>query len=210
MKPSRVSAAPPSASAGRPRPGRSASCSALAADSAAPIATSAPTASVMARYLMRAPSGPPLAPSTSVSAGKGDRPPSNLPEAEPEPGHEYPELPETRSIGAWRDAAAHCKACDLWTKATQTVFGEGKRTAKVIFVGEQPGDKEDIAGRPFVGPAGRVLDEALEAAGIDRDTVYVTNAVKHFKWRTGCPARGHKPIGPPKPQAAAKPQVCTA
>ena len=141
---------------------------------------------------MRAPSGPPLAPSTRVSAGKGDRPPSNLPEAGPEPGHEYPELPETRSIGAWRDAAAHCKACDLWTKATQTVFGEGKRTAKVIFVGEQPGDKEDIAGRPFVGPAGRVLDEALEAAGIDRDTVYVTNAVKHFKWRTAGKRRLHE------------------
>ena len=69
---------------------------------------------------------------------------------------------------------------------------EGKRTAKVIFVGEQPGDKEDIAGRPFVGPAGRVLDEALEAAGIDRDTVYVTNAVKHFKWRTGGKRRLHE------------------
>jgi len=92
-----------------------------------------------------------------------------VPESEPaapapEPGHRYPELPETKSLGAWRDAAAHCQACDLWKSATQTVFGEGRRTAKVVFVGEQPGDKEDIAGKPFVGPAGRVLDEALDAA----------------------------------------------
>src|SRR2546428_12480739 len=192
MKPNRVSAAAPGASAGRPRPGRSASCSALAADSAAPIATSAATARNMTTYRTRARSGASLAPSTGVNASKRGRPPSNLPEAGPEPGHEYPELPETTSIGAWRDAAAHCKACDLWEKATQPVFGEGKRTAKVIFVGEQPGDKEDIAGRPFVGPAGRVLDEALEAAGIDRDTVYVTNAVKHFKWRAAGKRRLHE------------------
>ena len=112
-----------------------------------------------------------------------DMPSSDPPLPTPEPGHRYPELPESKSLGAWRDAAAHCKACDLWKNATQTVFGEGRRTAKVVFVGEQPGDKEDIAGKPFVGPAGRLLDEALEAAGIDRDTVYVTNAVKHFKWK---------------------------
>jgi DNA polymerase len=107
----------------------------------------------------------------------------DVPESEPpkpEPGHKYPELPETKGLGAWRDAAAHCQACDLWKKATQTVFGEGRRTAKAVFVGEQPGDKEDIAGKPFVGPAGRVLDEALEAAGIDRGAVYVTNAVERF------------------------------
>src|SRR2546428_2485999 len=113
--------------------------------------------------------------------------PENGPPAPaPEPGHHYPDLPETKSLGAWRDAAAHCQACDLWKNATQTVFGEGRRTANVVFVGEQPGDKEDIAGKPFVGPAGRVLDEALAAAGIYRDTVYVTNAVNHFKGR---PAR---------------------
>src|SRR2546428_2684489 len=116
MKPNRVSAAAPGASAGRPRPGRSASCSALAADSAAPIATSAATARNMTTYRTRARSGASLAPSTRVNAGTGDRPP----EAGPEPGHEYPELPEAKSIGAWRDAAAHCKACDLWEKATQT------------------------------------------------------------------------------------------
>jgi DNA polymerase len=91
-----------------------------------------------------------------------------------------------------RDAAAHCRACDLWKNATQTVFGEGKRTAKVVFVGEQPGDKEDLAGRPFVGPAGRILDEALAVAGIDREEVYVTNAVKHFKWRAAGKRRLHE------------------
>jgi len=110
----------------------------------------------------------------------------------PEPGHSYPELPETKSLGAWREAAGHCRACDLWKNATQTVFGEGRRTAKVVFVGEQPGDKEDLAGKPFVGPAGRVLDEALLEAGIDRDTVYVTNAVKHFKWRPSGKRRLHE------------------
>jgi uracil-DNA glycosylase len=102
------------------------------------------------------------------------------PEPQPEPGHRYPELPERQSLAGFREAAAHCRACDLWTNATQTVFGEGRRTATVVFVGEQPGDKEDIAGRPFVGPAGRILDEGLEAAGIDRGTVYVTNAVERF------------------------------
>ena len=110
----------------------------------------------------------------------------------PEPGHGYPELPETESLAAWREAAAHCRACGLWERATQTVFGEGRRTAKAVFVGEQPGDKEDLAGKPFVGPAGRVLDEALEAAGIDRRTVYLTNAVKHFKWRPAGKRRLHE------------------
>jgi DNA polymerase len=80
-------------------------------------------------------------------------------------------------------AAVHgCKNCDLWEHATQAVFGEGPADARAVFVGEQPGDKEDLEGRPFVGPAGRVLDEAIEAAGIDRRLVYVTNVVKHFKW----------------------------
>jgi DNA polymerase len=108
------------------------------------------------------------------------------------PRQRYPELPETKSLRAWRDAAAHCRACDLWKRATRTVFGEGRRTAKVVFVGEQPGDKEDVAGRPFVGPAGRILDEALAAAGIDRDAVYLTNAVKHFKWRAAGKRRLHE------------------
>ena len=87
------------------------------------------------------------------------------------------------------DAAA-CRACELWRDATQTVFGEGPAEAELMLVGEQPGDHEDLAGHPFVGPAGRVLDEALAAAGIDRDDVYVTNAVKHFKWQ----ARGARRI----------------
>src|SRR5215218_8682790 len=78
--------------------------------------------------------------------------------------------------------AKTCKACDLWKTGTQTVFGEGANDAEVMLVGEQPGDREDIEGRPFVGPAGRVLDTALERAGIDRSEVYVTNAVKHFRF----------------------------
>ena len=91
-------------------------------------------------------------------------------------------LPEERSLPTLREAAAGCRACGLWKRGTQTVFGEGPETAKVLMAGEQPGDQEDLAGRPFVGPAGRVLDQALDAAGIDRSLVYVTNAVKHFKW----------------------------
>jgi uracil-DNA glycosylase len=91
-------------------------------------------------------------------------------------------VPETRTLAELRTAAAECKACDLWKTGTQTVFGEGAESAEIVFVGEQPGDKEDLEGRPFVGPAGRVLDEGLEAAGIDRSLAYVTNAVKHFKW----------------------------
>src|SRR5436309_5521835 len=95
-----------------------------------------------------------------------------------------------RSLTALRDAAAGCRACDLWKKGTQTVFGEGGRSAELMFVGEQPGDREDLAGRPFVGPAGKLLDELLEEAGIDRKLVYVTNVVKHFKWK----ARGKRRI----------------
>jgi DNA polymerase len=96
----------------------------------------------------------------------------------------------TASLRALREQAATCRNCDLWRDATQTVFGEGRRDAKAILIGEQPGDAEDVAGRPFVGPAGRVLDEGLAEAGIDRDDVYVTNAVKHFKWQ----ARGKRRI----------------
>jgi uracil-DNA glycosylase len=86
-------------------------------------------------------------------------------------------------LPAVREAAAGCQACDLWARATQTVFGEGPVPARWMLVGEQPGDKEDIEGAPFVGPAGRILDEALAAAGIDREATFVTNVVKHFKWR---------------------------
>lgn len=99
-------------------------------------------------------------------------------------------LPATLTLPALREAAAGCRGCHLWQVGTQTVFGEGARTAAAMFVGEQPGDQEDRAGKPFVGPAGRLFDEALEAAGIDRTSVYVTNAVKHFKWT----ARGKRRI----------------
>ena len=106
-------------------------------------------------------------------------------------------VPERPTLPKLRDAAADCKACDLWKTGTQTVFGEGTAKAEIVFVGEQPGDKEDLAGQPFVGPAGRVLDEALEAAGIDRSLAYVTNAVKHFKWEPRGKRRIHA-----KPSAA--------
>ncbi|MGA7220286.1 MAG: UdgX family uracil-DNA binding protein [Candidatus Sulfotelmatobacter sp.] len=86
------------------------------------------------------------------------------------------------SLSSLRNSARDCKACDLWKNATQTVFGEGPRKARIMFVGEQPGDREDLVGRPFVGPAGKLLNEALLEAGIDRVEVYVTNVVKHFKW----------------------------
>jgi uracil-DNA glycosylase family protein len=93
-----------------------------------------------------------------------------------------PLIPARPTLASLRKAAATCKACDLWKRGTQTVFGEGKPNAKVMFVGEQPGDREDIVGRPFAGAAGKLLDQALEKAGIDRAEVYVTNVVKHFKW----------------------------
>ena len=91
-------------------------------------------------------------------------------------------IPPNPTLARLRAAAEKCRGCDLWLDATQTVFGEGATEAEVIFVGEQPGDEEDRSGRPFVGPAGRLFDEALEGAGIDRRKVYVTNAVKHFKF----------------------------
>ena len=91
-------------------------------------------------------------------------------------------LPEKLSLDALRDSVQQCRACPLWQTGTQAVFGEGGREAEVMFVGEQPGDHEDREGRPFVGPAGKLLDKALEDAGIDRTRVYVTNAGKHFKW----------------------------
>jgi uracil-DNA glycosylase family protein len=103
-------------------------------------------------------------------------------ESQSEPNDATPFLPDERTLKALRRAAADCRGCHLWRPATQTVFGEGREQARVMLVGEQPGDKEDLAGRPFVGPAGRELDKGLEAAGIRRDEAYVTNVVKHFKF----------------------------
>jgi uracil-DNA glycosylase family protein len=101
-------------------------------------------------------------------------------------------IPDKPSLRSLREAAADCRACDLWEKSTQTVFGEGSRRATVLFVGEQPGNDEDLAGKPFVGPAGRLLDEALAEAGIDRSLVYLTNVVKHFRWEPRGKRRIHK------------------
>jgi uracil-DNA glycosylase family protein len=101
-------------------------------------------------------------------------------------------IPQNPTIPALRKTAKACQACDLWKRGTQTVFGEGGSDAKVIFVGEQPGDREDLEGKPFVGPAGALLDKALVEAGIDRKRVYVTNAVKHFKWEPRGKRRIHK------------------
>ena len=101
-------------------------------------------------------------------------------------------IPEQPTLPLLKEAAADCKACDLWERGTQTVFGEGRRRAKVILIGEQPGNEEDLTGKPFVGPAGRLLDNALEEAGIDRSQTYVTNVVKHFKWEPRGKRRIHK------------------
>jgi uracil-DNA glycosylase family protein len=97
-----------------------------------------------------------------------------------------------RSLADAREQAAHCRDCPLWKNATQTVFGAGRESASVMFIGEQPGDQEDLAGKPFIGPAGRLLDRALVDAAIDRKTTYVTNAVKHFKWEPRGKRRIHK------------------
>ena len=101
-------------------------------------------------------------------------------------------IPDRPTLPKARDASKDCQGCDLWKRGTQTVFGEGHRTARILFVGEQPGDQEDLSGRPFVGPAGRLLDRALEEAGIDRGDVYVTNVVKHFKWEPRGKRRIHQ------------------
>jgi DNA polymerase len=106
-------------------------------------------------------------------------------------------LPGKPTLNSVRDAAEDCRACHLYKKATQPVFGEGPRKAEVMLVGEQPGDAEDLAGHPFVGPAGKLLDRALQEAGIDRRLVYVTNVVKHFKWEPRGKRRIHA-----KPNAA--------
>jgi DNA polymerase len=109
-----------------------------------------------------------------------------------ETGDASPLIPHRPTIGKLQEAARSCRACPLWKTGTQTVFGDGSRTAKVIFVGEQPGNDEDLAGKPFVGPAGKLLDKALVEAKIDRNEVYVTNVVKHFKWEPKGKRRIHK------------------
>jgi len=101
-------------------------------------------------------------------------------------------VPETSSLKEVAEAAKKCTACHLYKRATQTVFGEGPKHATMLLIGEQPGDYEDVAGKPFVGPAGKIMDRALEEAGIDRKDVYVTNAVKHFKWEPRGKRRIHQ------------------
>ncbi|MFL6591615.1 MAG: UdgX family uracil-DNA binding protein [Luteimonas sp.] len=110
-------------------------------------------------------------------------------------------VPVDDSLEALRDAAAGCKRCDLWKPATQTVFGAGPAKARILLVGEQPGDAEDLAGLPFVGPAGGMLDRALEELGLDRRRMYVTNAVKHFKFERRGKVRLHKSPNPAEQRA---------
>jgi DNA polymerase len=101
-------------------------------------------------------------------------------------------IPERPTLASVRKAAATCRACPLWKLGTQTVFGEGPKNAEILLIGEQPGNEEDLSGQPFVGPAGKLLDGALEKAGIDRDRAYLTNVVKHFKWEPRGKRRIHK------------------
>jgi DNA polymerase len=111
-------------------------------------------------------------------------------ELEGEPAGAARYLPERLNLTALREAVQHCRGCELYRNATQAVFGDGPKASDVMFVGEQPGDQEDLQGRPFVGPAGKLFDKAMDEAGIDRSTAYVTNVVKHFKWQ----ARGKRRI----------------
>jgi uracil-DNA glycosylase len=101
-------------------------------------------------------------------------------------------IPKNPTLPKLREAAANCRACPLWKSGTQTVFGDGLKRARLMLIGEQPGDREDIEGHPFVGPAGRILDKALEQAGIERGDAYVTNVVKHFKWKPKGKRRIHQ------------------
>lgn len=150
------------------------------------------------------------------AAGERTRPALRAPRV---PEGTAPE-PTGTGIRALREAAALCKRCDLWRPATQTVFGEGPAKARIVLVGEQPGDKEDLAGRPFVGPAGLLLDRALEELGIDRADLYLTNAVKHFKYEPRGKARIHQSPTPAEQKAchlwferelaAVKPRVVVA
>jgi uracil-DNA glycosylase len=131
-----------------------------------------------------------------MASGRSRKPP------EGEPASEL--IPPRPTLPSVRKAAEDCHACELWAKGTQTVFGEGSKGARLMLIGEQPGDREDKIGRPFVGPAGKLLDRALEASGIDRSDVYVTNVVKHFNWEPRGKWRIHKK---PRPQhiAACRP-----
>src|SRR5689334_15539375 len=115
-----------------------------------------------------------------------------MPKSKPSASSAVDLIPPRPTLSSLKDAAADCRACDLWKTGTQTVFGEGARRVRVMFIGEQPGNEEDLTGRPFVGPAGRLLDNALEEAGIDRKQTYVTNVVKHFKWEPRGKRRIHK------------------
>jgi uracil-DNA glycosylase len=133
--------------------------------------------------------GPPKPPLTPAKPRKRAVPPGSSP------------VPVDDSLEALRDAAAACKRCDLWKPATQTVFGAGPDDARVLVVGEQPGDAEDLAGLPFVGPAGKLFDRALEELGIDRSRMYVTNAVKHFKFERRGKVRLHRSPNPGEQRA---------
>ena len=133
----------------------------------------------------RGKSAPPPAGSHSGSAIR----PTRTPNPSGDAARLIPDHPTLQRV---RDAARSCQACELWKRGTQTVFGEGTRNAEMLFVGEQPGNEEDLSGHPFVGPAGKLLDRALQEAGIDRSRVYVTNVVKHFKWEPRGKRRIHK------------------
>ena len=115
-----------------------------------------------------------------------------MPKADPSESQAWDLIPPRPTLSRLKNVAADCRACDLWKSGTQTVFGEGSRKSTVMFIGEQPGNEEDLTGKPFVGPAGRLLDNALEAGGIDRKQTYVTNVVKHFKWEPRGKRRIHK------------------
>jgi uracil-DNA glycosylase len=117
---------------------------------------------------------------------------SQLPLTGEETSGAYALIPDRPTLKTLREAAAGCQACPLWKSGTQTVFGEGLKRARLMLIGEQPGDREDIEGHPFVGPAGRILDQALEQATIERSDAYVTNVVKHFKWKPKGKRRIHQ------------------
>ncbi len=121
---------------------------------------------------------------------------ANQPTGEEVAGHPALTLPPSVDLDVAREVALGCRACDLWARATQTVFGEGDQGRPLMLVGEQPGDREDLEGRPFVGPAGKLLDEALEEARIDRERVFITNVVKHFKWKPQGKRRLHERPNP--------------
>lgn len=165
------------------------------------LKVSAMRAEMPRKYWRNLPEAPLIRPLIAAAA-KATAAMVAAPATEPRKGQrmlEQPNLfaePDRSAIGELRDEAAGCRACPLWGPATQTVFGEGPQDARVVVVGEQPGDKEDLAGRPFVGPAGALFDRAAVEAGLERDKVYVTNAVKHFKFEPRGKFRLHKTPGP--------------